>query len=62
MSKIIVDITFNGKPLIVEKLSEEHYQVKYNDKITHPELKADDVMRALGFYMNNGTTKKKATS
>ena len=55
---IITEITFNDKPLRVEKLTDGTYQIRHGDKVTHPNLKAEDVIRALAFYMNNASTKK----
>lgn len=55
---IIIEITFNNKPLVVEKTPNETYQIRYDGKITHPDLKSEDVIRAMGFYMNNSSTVK----
>lgn len=55
---ILIEITFNNKPLKVEKLNDDTYQIRHGDKVTHPDLKAEDVIRALAFYMNNAVTKK----
>lgn len=51
--KIIIEVTFNNKPLVVEEVSPDLFQVKLDGVVKHPNLKTEDVIRVLGFYMHN---------
>lgn len=53
MNQIVAETTFNGKPLVVEKLPSGKYQVKLDGIIKHPDCTCEDALGAVFFYLNS---------
>jgi len=52
---IIVDVRHKGKDVIVFKETSGAYHVVVDKVVRHPHVDADAAMRALGFYLHDGT-------
>lgn len=53
---IIVEVMNRGKQIAVHKKGDRLYDVMSGTKMVHPNCTAEDVMRALGNYLEDGST------